>query len=1054
MLTKQPVAINFAQGLDTKTDPWQVQAGKFLSLENSVFTKGGLLQKRNGYELLGENANTPFSLTTFNDGLVAFCDPTTITDSFLTTYSGNSGKWTTSSNPYIPLELNTVPVYRSGTNQSYCDSAVLDGLVCTSFTDNAPSGGSTTASYKFIISDLLTGQNIITPAVISGATGPGRVFAVGNYFVIIFTALISATQHLQYIAISATNPTIATSPVDISTTYVPVSNSTNAFDAVVYNDNLYISWCATSSTMKTTYLDRTLTIHNTVTFTGGGSVLTSVCADSTNGNIYTYFNDATNTYQFVTDKSLNVIHNTQTISTTANILNIASWMYASKGAVYLEVDGAYSYDASIHTHKINAVLITNSTTAGAETTIARGLGLASKAFEGSFLGVYSSTFQPTYFLCSSKSSDDLSTPTVKILSKLAYQNAGGYLTHGLPNVNFTQSFPLKSSPTGTIYVPYLIKDSISSVNASVVGGVSVTPIIYSQTGINLATMNVLSSVTAQNNPSIAGGTVVAQDNSPVPVTAEIGSNLHISGGFLWDFDGINLVENNFFLYPDVTASSLTVSTTGGSMTAQTYFYQAIYSWTDNNGITSYSTPSIPQTVTTTGSTSKVTINVPTLRQTYKTQSKVNIRIYRWSTAQQIYYEVTSIAIPLQNDTTVDSVSFVDTQADSAIIGNSIIYTTGNVIENVSPPATNILGIFQSRLFLVDAEDPNLLWFSKQIIEDVPVEFSDLLTIYVTPTIGAQGSTGPITALSPMDDKLVIWKKNAAYYINGTGPDNTGSNNQFSEPIYISSTVGTSNQNSVVLIPSGIMFQSDKGIWLLGRDLSTSYIGAPVESFTQDATVLSAITIPGTNQVRFTLDSGYTLVYDYYYQQWSTFVGIPGISSTLYQGLHTYADARGNVFQETPGQYLDGSKPVLLQFTTSWLNMAGLQGYQRAYFFYLIGQYMTPHRLQVSVAYDYNPSPQQSNLIQPDNFSSTYGTGLINSPYGQSATYGGSSNVEQWRVFLNKQRCQSFQITLQEVYDPTFGVPAGAGLTLSGLNVIAAFKSSFVPFAAKNTVGGS
>ena len=48
-LTKQPLSINFAAGLDLKTDPFQVSPGKFLGLANSIFTKGGLLQKRNGF---------------------------------------------------------------------------------------------------------------------------------------------------------------------------------------------------------------------------------------------------------------------------------------------------------------------------------------------------------------------------------------------------------------------------------------------------------------------------------------------------------------------------------------------------------------------------------------------------------------------------------------------------------------------------------------------------------------------------------------------------------------------------------------------------------------------------------------------------------------------------------------------------------------------------------------------------------------------------------------------------------------------------------------------
>ncbi len=151
-----------------------------------------------------------------------------------------------------------------------------------------------------------------------------------------------------------------------------------------------------------------------------------------------------------------------------------------------------------------------------------------------------------------------------------------------------------------------------------------------------------------------------------------------------------------------------------------------------------------------------------------------------------------------------------------------------MVENIGAPPTSVMTLFKSRLFLVDAEDKNLLWYSKQVIESTPVEMSDLFTLFVAPTIGAQGNTGPITALSSMDDKLIIFKKNAIYYLVGVGPDNTGASNDFSDPVFVTSTVGCDEQNSIVFTPNGLQFQSDKGIWLLGRDLSTTYIGSPVE----------------------------------------------------------------------------------------------------------------------------------------------------------------------------------------------------------------------------------
>jgi hypothetical protein len=385
---------------------------------------------------------------------------------------------------------------------------------------------------------------------------------------------------------------------------------------------------------------------------------------------------------------------------------------------------------------------------------------------------------------------------------------------------------------------------------------------------------------------------------------------------------------------------------------------------------------------------------------------------------------------------VDFVSIVDTLADASILGNVLLYTTGDVVENIAPPACIASCLFDDRLWLIDAEDRNLLWYSKQVIEATPVEMSDLFTIYVAPSTGAQGSTGPLTALSAMDDKLIMFKADAIYYLNGTGPDNTGSNSGYSQPIYITSSVGCSNPNSIVLMPNGIMFQSDKGIWLLGRDLSTNYIGSGVEAY-NGIPVESAQTIPGTTQVRFILNDGTTLMYDYYFNQWGTFSNIDAISATLYQGLHTYLNEFGDVYQETPGIYLDGSIPVLMSFTTSWVTLAGIQGYERFYACNLLGTYFTPFKLNVQIAYDYNPSPVQAEAVAPDNYAPNWGS---EAQWGSGGPWGGSEgNVFTARVFPQKQKTQSFQLIINEIYDPTFGVPAGQGLNLSGVLLLVGIK---------------
>ncbi len=1042
---KQAIDISFAQGLDQKTDPKRVSIGNFLKLENTIFDIGGLLQKRNGYAQLPSLPNDAYTsqytyLTTYNNNLTAVGNS-------IAAYNSSSASWV-SKGSIQPLSLSTLPLLRNNFNQTSVDTAVSsNGLVCSVYLES----DGVNVTNKYSISDATTGQNISAPRTIpvsSGTVSGGmRVFALNRSFVILFTNTISAVDHLQYIMINTADTSQISTNTDIASSYVPATLL--AFDACVVNNTLYIAYNTTAGgqAIKVASLTASGTLATATTFAGSIGQQVSVTADLTVPSspvIYISFLDNSGGgtgFTAAVDVNLNVLMSPQSIVTGTALDNLTSAAQNGVCSVYVEVANAYSWNAGIATNYIDVITVTLAgPVVSAAATIIASVGLASKAFivDGTvyFLSAYQSPYQPTYFLINASKSTS-SAPV--IAGKLAYGNGGGYLLTGLPNVTVN----------GTVArVPYLYKDLIQAVNKNTaVSSTAVNPIqtagIYSQTGINLAKFNI--------------GTEGLD-------TVEIGKDLLLSGGFLSMYDGQLPVEHNFLLWPDTDQGTPTNtaswSATDGYMAAQpngstnanAYWYQFTYEWTDNQGSTFRSAPSIPIPVTTTGalSTGSVTLNIPMLRLTAKVASPVKICIYRWSVGQQEYYEVTSIATPLLNSTSADTATFVDTLADSSIIGNALIYTTGGVVEDVNAPASNLMTLFDTRLWLVDAEDPNLLWFSKQVIEATPVEMSDLLTVYIAPTTGAQGSTGDITALSVMDDKLIIFKRNAIYYINGTGPDNTGANNQYSQPVFVTSTVGCANQQSIVFMPEGLLFQSDKGIWLLGRDLGTKYLGAPVEKSTLGATVKSALNIPKTNQVRFILDTGVTLMYDYFYGQWGTFTGVPAISSAIFQELHTYVNSYGQVYQESPGLYLDGSTPVTISFQTGPLRLDNnIQSYQNAYWFYLLGNYISPHKLKVDIYYDYETDPSHYALISPSNYTATYGQSGV---YGQLNPYGGPHSLEDWRVGLNRTRCMALSIGVQEIYDPTYGVAAGAGLTLSGISLIVGLRSPFKPTSGRNQVG--
>lgn len=1165
MIQEQSVSINFAKGLDTKTDPWQVQIGNFLRFKNSVFQVGNLLSKRDGYGVLSSSIPLSDYVTTLNGNLLTVGNT-------VNAFSPPTQSWI-SKGSFQPCSLSVMPLIRNTVNQIQTDSVSTNGLICVVFTQTYSLATGPVTSYLYAIENEETGQNVIPataiPVLATGViNGSSRVFLVGSFFVIVSPVAVAGTTYLQYVSIPVGSPTaISAAQNTFTEAYVPLLN-TPGWDGVVSQGNLVLAYNTTAIAqgIHVTFLTtQDIAANNFSTVTKAyanaaykaGSM--SMCIDHTGSpdNIYVNFWNPTTTdgYTFAVYLSfgaINTVFNPVKSISTLAVTNLASIAQNGSCQLFIEAVNSYVYDSAIPSNYINTNTINNTGTVGSAVVSIRSVGLASKAFlvnatttnnvyptfasfpssaglpvgtlgldqstgilyrisSGGwtadqiayYLAAYQSSFQPTYFLINGTSS--LAANPI-IVAKLAYQNGGGYLAYGLPYVLVNDQ---------TAAVSYLYKQDVNALTVVNNTKQTTTGGIYSQLGINQVSFNL-------------GTTSIT--------SAEIAKDLHLSGGYLAMFDGFYPVEHNFFLFPDSVeatftansvktptgtfasgATTLTVSSASGLEVGMTitdtsnayipagtvityingttvtisqatthsaagdnlsiqgnivaqpdaatntnaYYYSATYEWTDMQGNAFRSTPSIPVAVTTSGaaSTGIITVNVPTLRLTQKTHSLAKIVIYRWSIATQVYNQVTTINAPVLNDTTADYIGFVDVSPDNTtngaagVVGNNLLYTTGGVVPDTNGPASDIVTLFDTRLFLISSEDPNVLWASKTVIESTPVEMSTGFTIYVAPNVGTTSSTGPMTAIFPMDDKLVIFKKNAIFYLNGTGPDNLGTTapgsplGSYSQPIFITSVVGCTNQQSIVLTQDGLMFQSDKGIWLLGRSLQTVYIGAPVEAY-NSATVTSATVIPDTNFVLFTLNSGVMLMYDYYYSQWGTFEGVtPVISSCIYNNLHTVLDSYGRLLQQTPGEYLDGSTPVVMGVTTAWINLASLQGYERFYEFYLLAKYISPHTLYINTAYNYNPSSYHQSVVRPTNFS-----GSTPSGFGVPVPLGGAGNLEQWRIHAKQQLCQSFQINIDEVFDPSLGTVAGAGLTMSGITCKVGIKKAMRPIKGANTVG--
>ena len=532
-------------------------------------------------------------------------------------------------------------------------------------------------------------------------------------------------------------------------------------------------------------------------------------------------------------------------------------------------------------------------------------------------------------------------------------------------------------------------------------------------------------------------------------SAELGRGLYLSGALIQQYDGLRWAEADFHCAPDTASGTIgTVLAAGGSLTTSaTYVYKLLYEEIDAQGELHPGAVSVGVSITT-GSNTKCTLTIPTYRLTGK--HKVRIGVFR-SLANDAskWFRVSSVdptAVGnngyVLNDPAVDSVSFVDVMADTAAAVLEPLYTNGGVLGNdPSPQGGEIIAGGKSRLFWTDPLDGALVRYSQQLRDDTALEASAFLSQRVDPF------GGDIVALATMDDNVIVFKETAIYAFGGPGPDADGgqtTSSGFTAPQLVTSDVGCKSRSSVCQMPLGVVFQSDKGIYLLGRDLSVRRIGDDVYGFNAQ-TITRSTLLPDRPQVVFLTSSGSTLLFDYDRDQWSTFSNHEGLDAIVVGGSYYYLRNDGRVFVETPDVYVDGTSmhiPMLIE--TAWIRFSNyLQGWQKVLHAEFLGEYESQHTLRVRYRLDYQDGYSAPIDIDVDsNYNpGNYGDGSYGS--GAYGGVGGDSTVYQESIHLNR-RCQAISFRIEDVEQ---AANFGAAFQLSELLLIGGMLGPKFPVGA-------
>lgn len=965
----QIVPYVFNGSLETKVDEKSIGLDKMTVIENGVFNVGETIRKRNGYTSLGlgivgssSTILNAAAMARFQDELMLFAN------SHFYTFAQARQRWV-DRGAYVSCACSNIPVIRNSSTQTTPDLAYLDNLAVYAWAD-------TRGGIRASVRDLVSGSIVINDYSISSTGVNPKVVACGTN---IFVFYVESTT-LKGRRLDQTSALAFTVFESAFTVYANVAASNKVHDWGTINNAMVWAVHNDASGVQIGYLTQDKIVGSILY---GYSAPVAVAEDVTSclalyvnlfaNLIYVaVFNSTNGTRIFSLNLNLSVNLSATTVDSTTSPITSNVTVHEDIFGNIIVVYDVYNATDSKHFLRINTLALPS--TMGSASVLKRGLGLISKLFVQNNLlylvAVHSSSLQSTYFILDTSGN---------LVAKPLALNAGG-----LPATADLTSVVTKVA--GVYVFAGLQKTQLPASTDSV----------FTSTGITEFTVDFRSLV---NYSSV-----------------QLNDNLHIGGGFLSMYDGLAIVEHGFHLFPEGVSVAAVLS--GGSIADGTkYAHVAIFEWVDGQGQVHYSSPSVPTSTDMSGGSGSgsFTVTVPTLRITAKTT--VRIGIYRTEAAGQVFYKLGTVA----NDTTVDTVTFTDTFISSGILGNQLSYTNplastlqiATVAQNNAAPATNLLAHYFQRVLLVDATNPDVIWFSKEALPGVPIEFSS--DFYISMPVEG----GVITALQTLDSNLIVFKESRIYLITGEGPTSTGEQNDFTTPQLLASDVGCVDSDSVVLTPDGLMFKTMKGIYLLSRVGQVVYIGAPVEKY-NSLTIRSADMVASNNQIRFLTDTGPCLVYDYFFKKWSTFINHSGYDALIWNDVYCYLRTDGKVYQENAGSYVDDQVPIILRMVTGWIKIVA-GGYQRVTHLLVNANWYSSHTLQSKVYYDYQPTPD-------DQYDFNFETAQLAGPstwggdatWGAGTTWGGGTGVYQFREHLSHQKCEALKLEFLDSMNAIYG----------------------------------
>lgn len=950
-LQRQTVSIPISEGMDTKTDSKQVMAGRALLLQNVRFQKTGKLSKRFGFVQLSDTINGG-NLSSYTVSAIASDEDkiAAITSNGVYTLFNQENAWKKISEFKNALSVDSEFFSKSSFQEIGPDADFQNNIfasICYKVGDPTAEPYQASLIYEDYVSNTRKEKSLaIFLSSVIAKRNNARVFVVGT----------------------STNPSFFV--------FVPQSAAGgNGFQVIIY--------------------DKDLTLTSTAVI---GSL------DFDNAGFCAYRNGSTIYAATISTASVALYKFTLSGGTTPTLTGT----YTLVGGNYLVSGSPCGIDLyATANHVVLAYIDGNGATAGQTSLV---------SFDTSFTLVMARKTvsdivkqRKVSLICDATYayviSEALEEPYPGFVTKLAVaveMNRVSYTTSAVPDYTKIIYRPkILSKPIFINSIPYAIihLQEENQFNGYVVefltGNVKQKFSINATFAQDLFT---LPNFQVSNSPQVSASissifypsvyTVAVRELTEAPLNfvgtkrtfvnqasdsgmkAKLGASIYYNSGSLLEFDGRGFYENGFWQSPPaVIAETVTSAFPTPAVANKTFSYVATYEYFDANGQLSFSAPSPIITIgPTSASTESILlfINCPfgSLKINSDNYSGIMITLFRTTNAGATFYKLTTSGYFLPNSGSL--ISLTDTAADADIVNNQLLYTQGGILQNDQAPSSKFMVSGGNRIFLGGLEEKDEVAYSKKQLFSESIFFSDFFRIRIAS--GTNSDKTKISALGYMDGKLIVFREESIYFIQGDGPTETGLPvNGFSEPEIIQSDVGCSDSKSVISMPDGLMFKSKKGIYLLSRSMQVSYIGAAIEDYNSEA-IIASMLAPKFNEVRFYTSGMNCLTYNYLFQVWSVSTGQTSVDAETYR--NTVSLIKSNkIFSESEAVFKDGTSFYVMKFISPWLKVNLVQGYVRAYQLWIIGDYKSAHTLKCKVYFDYDDTVFEEYSLVYDSSSS-------------------------------------------------------------------------------------